>query len=133
MVQAKFLHTPPNSYHPFIHPNGKPFFTHGSRKNLEIFFLLVKTILPPVDCDADDWSSWSSCSDLFHQAQVAMLLTGHHGATVLQPVEKGPKRGSRTQRNAPMSTRPGRATKVLAKVNTHFKFNPLLIITIHRV
>ena len=71
---TKFLHTPPNSYHPWIHPNGKPFFTYDPRKNLEIFFLFVKSILPPVDCDADDWSSWSSCSDLYvHQAQVAML------------------------------------------------------------
>ena len=37
---TKFLFTSPNSYH----PNGKA-FTHGQRKNLEIFFLLVKLIL----------------------------------------------------------------------------------------
>ena len=54
---TKFLFTPPNSYH----PNGKA-FTHGPRKNLEIFFLLVKLILPPVDCNHVDWSSWSECS-----------------------------------------------------------------------
>ena len=54
---TKFLFTPPNSYH----PNGKA-FTHGPRKNLEIFFLLVKLILPPVDCNHVDWSLWSECS-----------------------------------------------------------------------
>ena len=54
---TKFLFTPPNSYH----PNGKA-FTHGPRKNLEIIFLLVKLILPPVDCNIVDWSLWSECS-----------------------------------------------------------------------